>query len=166
MIDRVEGMTIANLPQTSKPEEQVQFNMLKQLALRPDVFRLVFVGPLPSNLRLHAKYALINKWNNEYDIQSINIAEFMQELIDAIHRGTWLNDLKHFEEPDILLVDDLQFVTGKDSTQETFYASVLKPRLEAKKLTILFSEYSYDMLSVTLRDDLRNLLKLGFHDMD
>ncbi len=167
MIDRVEDMTISNLPPTSKPEDWVQLNMLKQLALHPDIFRLVFVGPLPADIRLHAKYALINKWQNQHDILSINITEFTQELIEAIHKGIWISELKHYEEPDILLVDDLQFITGKDSTQEAFYASVLKPRLEAgNKLTILFSEYSYDILSVTLRDDLRNLLKLGFHDTD
>ena len=61
MIDRVEDMTISNLPPTSKPEDWVQLNMLKQLALHPDIFRLVFVGPLPADIRLHAKYALINK---------------------------------------------------------------------------------------------------------
>ena len=167
MIDRVEDMTISNLPPTSKPEDWVQLNMLKQLALHPDIFRLVFVGPLPADIRLHAKYALINKWQNQHDILSINITEFTQELIEAIHKGIWISELKHYEEPDILLVDDLQFITGKDSTQEAFYASVLKPRLETgNKLTILFSEYSYDILSVTLRDDLRNLLKLGFHDTD
>ena len=166
MTDRIEDMTIENLPLATTPEEQEQINMVKQLALHPDIFRLVFVGPLPANLRLHAKYVLINKWKNEKNIRSLNIADFTQELIVAIQKGTWVSDLKHYEEPDILLVDDLQFITGKDSTQEAFYTSVLKPRLEAKKLTVLFSEYSYDMLSVTLRDDLRNLLRLGFHEED
>lgn len=166
MIDRIEDMAIENLPPGTTTEQRVQLNMLKQLALHPELFRLVFVGPLPADLRLHAKYALINKWQNQHDILSINITEFTQELIAAIHKGTWISELKHTEEPDILLVDDLQFITGKDSTQEAFYASLLKPRLEAKKLTVLFSEYSYDMLSITLRDDLRNMLKLGFHESE
>lgn len=166
MIDRIEDMAIENLPPGTTTEQRVQLNMLKQLALHPELFRLVFVGPLPADLRLHAKYALINKWQNQHDILSINITEFTQELIAAIHKGTWISELKHNEEPDILLVDDLQFITSKDSTQEAFYASLLKPRLEAKKLTVLFSEYSYDMLSITLRDDLRNMLKLGFHESE
>ena len=163
-IDRVEFMTLDTLPPATTPEEQVQLNMLKQLALHPELFRLVFFGPLPADIRLHAKYALINKWQNEYDVQNINISEFTQELISAIHNGTYISDMKHYEEPDILLVDDLQFITGKDSTQEAFLASVLKPRLESKKLTVLISEYSYEYLSVALRDDLRNLLRLGFHE--
>ena len=164
--DRIEFMTLDTIPPGSTPEEQIQLNMLKQLALHPDIFRLVFFGPLSADLRLYAKYSLINKWQNEYDIQSINFTEFTEQLITAIHNGTHLSDLKHFVEPTVLILDDLHLAMAKESTQETLFASVIKPRMEAKKLTVLFSEYSYNMLSVALRDDLRNLLKLGFHESD
>ncbi len=163
MIDRIEFMTLDTLPTTTTPDVQVQLNMLKQLALHPDDYRLTFFH-LPADLRLHAKYALINQWKNNFDIQSINTTDFTHELITAIQKGTWTSDLKHFEEPNILVVDDLQFLTGKDSTQEAFYAAVLKPRLEKERLTVLFSEQGYTELSLVLRDDLRNLLKLGFHN--
>lgn len=165
MIDRVEFMTLDTLPRASTPEIEVQFNMLKQLAFHPNVFRFVFFH-FPADLRLHAKYALINLWQNEYDIRSVNIADYTQELIAAIYRGTLISDLKDYEEPDILLVDDLQLITGKDSTQEAFYVSVLKSRIEKKRLTVLFSEQGYTELSPVIRDDLRNLLKLGFRDWD
>lgn len=165
-IDRIELMTLDTLPLAQTGEVQVQLNMLKQLAQHPDIFRLVFLGPLPADLRLHAKYALINKWQNEYDIQSINFTDFAEALIAAIYNGTHFSTLKHFIEPAVLILDDLHLAVSKESTQEMLFASVIKPRMEAKKLTVLFSEYSYNMLSVTLRDDLRNLLKLGFHEDD
>lgn len=165
-IDRVEFMTLDTLPTATTPEEQAQLNVLKQLAQHPDMFRLVFFH-LPADIRLHAKYALISALQKEYDVQSLNVADFTQELIAAIHKGTWRSDLKHYEDARVLIVDDLQFMTDKDATQEAFYASVLKPRLEAgNKLTVIFSEYSYEVFSVTLRDDLRNLLRLGFHEED
>ena len=160
MTDRIEDMTIENICPTT-PEDQVQINMLKQLAFHHDLFRLVFFGPLCADLRLHAKYALINKWKDKYDIQSINFTDFAEEVLFAIHNGTWIADLQHFVEPEVLLLDDLHLAVSKECTQEMLFALVIKPRLEAKKITILFSEYSYDMLAVTLRDDLRNLLRLG-----
>lgn len=162
-IDRIEFMTLDTLPLDQPGEVQVQLNMLKQLALHPDIFRLVFFH-LPADIRLHAKYALIAQLQKEYEVQILNIADFTQELITAIHNGTWISDLKHYEEAPVLICDDLQFIVGKDSTQEAFYASVLKPRLERKRLTVLFSEKGYTELSAIMRDDLRNLLKLGFHD--
>ena len=163
-IDRIEFMTLDTLPLDQPGEVQVQLNMLKQLALHPDIFRLMFFH-LPADVRLHAKQALVAHLQKEYEVQSLNIADFTQELIAAIHRGTWISDLKHYEEAQVLVVDDLQFITGKEATQEAFYASVLKPRLEKTRyLTVLFSEKGYTELSAIMRDDLRNLLKLGFHD--
>ena len=164
-IDRIEFMTLDTLPLAQTSEVQVQLNMLKQLTLHPDIFRLVFFH-LPADVRLHAKHALISHLHNEYEVQSLNIADFTQELISAIHRGTWISDLKHYENAPVLIVDDIQFITGKETTQEAFYTSVLKPRLEKKRLTVLFSEQGYTELSPVLRDDLRNLLKLGFHNLD
>ena len=162
-IDRIEFMTLDTLPLDQPGEVQVQLNMLKQLALHPDIFRLVFFH-LPADVRLHAKHALVDRLQKEYEVQSLNIADFTQDLIAAIHKGTWISDLKHYEEAQVLVVDDLQFITGKEVTQEAFYASVLKPRLEKKLLTVLFSEKGYTELSAVMRDDLRNLIKLGFHD--
>lgn len=164
-IDKIEFMTLDTLPIATTPEEQVQLNMLKQLALHPDIFRLAFFH-LRADLRLHAKHALISSLQKDYEVQNLNIADFTQELITAIHNGTWISDLKHYEEAPVLICDDLQFIVGKDSTQEAFYASVLKPRLEKKRLTVLFSEKGYTELSAIMRDDLRNLLKLGFHEDD
>ena len=164
-IDRIEFMTLDTLPLDQPGEVQVQLNMLKQLALHLDIFRLVFFH-LPADVRLHAKHALVAQLQKEYEVQNLNIADFTRELIAAIHRGTWISDLKHYEETQVLVVDDLQFIAGKDATEEAFYASVLKPRLEKKLLTVLFSEKGYTELSAVMRDDLRNLIKLGFHESD
>ena len=162
-IDKVEHMTLETLPVVS--EEQTQLNMLRQLAFHPNKYRLI-IFHLPADLRMYALYSLIHKWENEYDIQSINIKEFSETVIAAIHNGTWLSALKYLEDPAILLVDDLNLIIGKDTIQEIFYSSVLKPRLEKKRLTVLFSEKGYTEINFLMRDDLRNLLRLGFHVPD
>lgn len=164
-IDRIECLTLDTIPPGITSEQQSQLNILRQVAIHPDIFRLVFFH-LPADTRLHAKHALINLWQSEYNVLSLNIAEFTRQLIQAIHNGKWLEDMDRYQEPEILLVDDWQLITGRDSTQEYFYVSVLKPRLEKKLLTIIFSEQGYTELCPALRDDLRNLLKLGFHDLD
>lgn len=121
---------------------------------------------LPADLRMHARYALIHKWENRYDIQSISIHEFSEKMVAAIFDGTWLSSMKYLEEPSILLVDDLNLLVDRDTVQEIFYSTVIKPRLEKKRLTVLFTEKGYDEFSFLLRDDLRNLLRLGLHTPD
>lgn len=167
MLDRTECMFLSNLPPAPTPEVQMQLNILHQVALHPAAFRLVGFY-MPADYRLHAKYALLNKFYDDSTIgsvESINAIDFTTELLAAIRAGTWLTAMKHYTEPDVLVVDDLQLISG-ESTQESFYASVLKPRIEGKKLTILFSQYPYKDLAICMRDDLRDLIQLGFHEDD
>lgn len=165
MIDKVEKMTIENLPSPSTPEEHAQLSILKQLACMPDNFRICFFH-LQADKRLHGKHALLNLWHGKYDVLCVNMAGFIRKLVQAIHKGTWLADMDRYQEPEILLVDDWHLITAKDSTMETFYSLILKPRLEKKLLTVIFSEQGYTELSPILRDDLRNLLRLGLQDLD
>ena len=115
MIDKVEKMTIENLPSPSSPEEHALLSILKQLACMPDSFRICFFH-LKADKRLHGKHALLNLWHGKYDVLCVNMADFIRELIQAIHKGTWLADMDRYQKPEILLVDDWQLITGKDST--------------------------------------------------
>lgn len=164
-IDRTELMDLSTLriPDQLTPELADQIRILKQLAFQPDRYRFVFFH-MPADLRLHCKWALRNFWQ-KHEVQSVNMSQFIQQLVESIHNGNWLADLKKYEDAPILLADDFQLITGKFSTQEIFY-SVLKTRLEKGLLTVLFSEYSYPELRIAMRDDLRNLLCLGIHDVN
>lgn len=166
MIDRTECMFLSTLPPAPTPEAQSQTNVLCQVAMHPDAFRLCCFY-FPADYRLFCKHALLNKYYDDTtvgSIESINMSDFVTELLEAIREGNWLTAMNHYSIPDILVIDDMQLISGKQSTEECFYIYVLKRRLEEKKLTILFSEESYEALSVTLRDDFRNLLRLGSHD--
>ena len=46
---------------------------------------------------------------------------FINELISAIQQGRNLEFRTRFRSVDILMVDDIQFIAGKDSTQEEFF---------------------------------------------
>ncbi|MEM7011111.1 MAG: chromosomal replication initiator protein DnaA [Verrucomicrobiota bacterium] len=47
--------------------------------------------------------------------------QFTNEFISALQRGAITNFRERFREVDVLLVDDIHFVAGKDSTQEEFF---------------------------------------------
>ena len=83
-------------------------------------------------------------------------------LIAAIHSGKYPYDISKYWDPEVLVIDDLQYVAGKDTTQEEFY-NILKRRLEQKKLTVVFSEYPLSRMRGAMRDELIHLLRAGLH---
>ena len=47
--------------------------------------------------------------------------KFTSELIDAIHNNTNIAFKEKYRNVDVLLIDDIQFIIGKESTQEEFF---------------------------------------------
>lgn len=47
--------------------------------------------------------------------------KFMNEMIESIQRGTTLEFRERYRGLDVLLIDDIQFMSGKESTQEEFF---------------------------------------------
>ena len=110
------------------------------------------------------KYALINQLaGKDHVVISVNVADLIEELLEALRQGAGCSYARYYVDCDILLVDDLQLMANKEATQETFYAHILKPRIEAGMPTVMLSECSHEELSGSLRKDLHNLLRLGLY---
>ncbi len=54
-------------------------------------------------------------------ISYVSTENFMNELIHAIRKGITLEFKERYRNIDILLIDDIQFLAGKESTQEEFF---------------------------------------------
>ena len=92
--------------------------------------------------KTHLLYAIeneIQKRHPEMNIIYIKGEEFTNELIEAIRRGTTVEFRQKYRKADVLLVDDIQFIAGKDSTQEEFFHT-FNTLYESKKQIVLTSD--------------------------
>ncbi len=92
--------------------------------------------------KTHLLYAICNEISRtdpKTNIIYIKGDEFTNELIESIRHGTTLEFHNRYRKADVLLVDDIQFIAGKDSTQEEFFHT-FNTLYEAKKQIVLTSD--------------------------
>lgn len=65
--------------------------------------------------------------------------EFTNELIESIQRGDVFSFKNKYRKVDVLLIDDVQFIAGKESTQEEFF-NTFTALYESEKQIILTSD--------------------------
>ena len=85
--------------------------------------------------------------------------QFTNELIAAIQNGKNIEFRSKYREADLFLIDDVQFIAGKESTQEEFFHTFNKLYEEHKQIVMTSDRKPSDML--TLEDRLKTRFEWG-----
>lgn len=108
---------------------------------------------------LHAIRHEILKNNPDSKILYIKGEDFTNELIESIRQNSQISFRNKYRQTDVLLVDDIQFVAGKESTQEEFFHT-FNSLHESKKQIVLTSDRPPKEIQ-TLEDRLRTRFEWG-----
>ena len=85
--------------------------------------------------------------------------QFANELIESIRAGTTAGFREKYRKADALLIDDIQFIAGKESTQEEFFHT-FNTLYESKKQIVLTSDRPPRDIA-TLEDRLKTRFEWG-----
>ena len=126
------------------------------------VYNPLFIYGPPGVGKTHLLYAIANgirKNNTNANIVYIKGDQFTNELIAAIQSGKNIEFRNKYREADLFLIDDIQFIAGKESTQEEFFHTFNKLYEEHKQIVMTSDRKPSDML--TLEDRLRTRFEWG-----
>ena len=126
------------------------------------VYNPLFIYGPPGVGKTHLLYAIANgirKEKPDANIVYIKGDQFTNELIDAIKNGKNIEFRSKYREADLFLVDDIQFIAGKESTQEEFFHTFNKLYEEHKQIVLTSDRKPDDML--TLEERLRSRFLWG-----
>lgn len=108
---------------------------------------------------LNAICAEISQNQPDFNIIYVKGEDFTNELITAIKTERTKNFHDKYRQADVLLVDDIQFISGKEMTQEEFFHT-FNTLYEANKQIVLTSDRPPKEIK-TLEDRLRTRFESG-----
>ena len=107
------------------PSNQFAFAAAQAVAANPSgAYNPLFIyGPsgLGKTHLLYAIASVVHKNHPSYNIVYIKGDQFTNELIAALQEGRNNEFRNKYRNADLFLVDDIQFIAGKESTQEEFF---------------------------------------------
>jgi chromosomal replication initiator protein len=110
--------------------------------------------------KTHLLHAIGNAAHRQrLQIQYVSSEEFTNDLINAIRTHTTASFRERYRRSDVLLIDDIQFIAGKESTQEEFFHTF--NTLHGQNKQIVVSSDRPPKAMVTLEERLRSRFEGG-----
>ena len=108
---------------------------------------------------MHAIGEYVHQNYAHYEVRYVSTETFMNEYVDAIRSNTTAAFKRRYREVDVLLIDDIQFMEGKEGLQEEFFHT-FNSLHGANKQIVISSDRVPDAIP-TLEDRLRGRFRWG-----
>ncbi len=108
----------------------------------PTCYNPLFIHGHSGLGKTHLLYAVLNELKKTHPSLKIvytTCEDFMNELIEAIAKYETVSFKEKYRKTDVLLIDDIQFISGKEATQMEFFHT-FSTLYEANKQIILTSD--------------------------
>ena len=117
----------------------------------------------PSGLgKTHLMHAIghhVMKWYKTKRVLYVTSEMLLNDYVEAVRKNEWADFKKRYRDVDVLLVDDIQFLEGKEGLQEEFFHTF--NALHQSGSQIVLSSDRPPKAIATLEDRLRSRFEMG-----
>lgn len=129
---------------------------------RTNVYNPLFLYGQSGLGKTHLLYAIANRIQRrhpDYDIVYLTGEQFTNEFIEAVRSGKNFEFRDKYRNADLFLMDDIQFIAGKDQTQEEFFHTFNSLYENHRQIVLTSDRVPSDMLR--LEERLRTRFEWG-----
>lgn len=104
--------------------------------------------------KTHLMQAIWNEimtWDSKKVVLYLPTSKLIDEIINAIKTNKLQNLIKKFEDVDVLLIDDIQFLADKDKTQEIFHNIFNDFHIRKKQIIISSDRPPKELINIVSR---------------
>lgn len=126
------------------------------------VYNPLYLYGAPGVGKTHLLYAIANSITQHFpekNVVYVRGEQFTNELVQSILTSSTMDFKKKYREADVLLMDDIHFIAGKESTQEEFFHTFNDLYERGKQIVITSDRKPSDM--ATLEDRLKGRFGVG-----
>ena len=137
------------------PTNNLAYNAAQAVVDRAGlVYNPLFIYGPPGVGKTHLLHAIANgiyAKNPDAKIVNIKGEQFTNELLDAIRTGDNITFRSKYREADLFLIDDIQFIAGKEVTQEEFFHTFNALHENGRQIVLTSDRKPSDMLTLQAR---------------
>ena len=145
------------------PSNSIAYNAALAVVDHPaEVYNPLFLYGDSGLGKTHLLYAIAAEMQNrdpDIDIIYISGEQFTNELIEAIREGKNIEFRNKYRNADLFLLDDIQFIAGKEKTEEEFFHTFNTLHANHKQIVLTSDQPPGDMVKLT--DRLRSRFESG-----
>ena len=120
------------------PSNQLAHIAAQKICETPGVYNPLYIfGPSGAG-KTHLLHAIAKEYENEQKTALyVSANQFLEEMIVAIKNRTNTEFKEKYHQADVLLIDRLQYISGKEASQEELFNIVDRRLLENKQVVVV-----------------------------
>lgn len=119
------------------PSNQLACLAAQKICETPGAYNPLYIYGPPGVGKTHLLYAIANAYNKEQKTAIyISANQFLEEMIEVIKTGNNPEFREKYHQADVLLIDRLQYISGKEASQKELLNIVERRLLENKQVVV------------------------------